>query len=245
MATGAWLASQAPVAWHWLDRQFPVRRIEVAGDLEADQARELGQWLAHRVQGGLLTVDLGGLRRAAKDRPWVREVRLRRSWPDTVSIRVQWHRAEARWRPADSKAWRLVSKRGVVFQPDASHGLGELPALVGARERLDELRQRLQTLRRRLGPGLTPTAIAVDARGGWTTVVNGRVRIRFGRHRWTHRLDRLMRVQKAWDLLEHGVARVDLRHLDGLAVAVWEGPKQGAGGSKQAETGGSLRTARR
>lgn len=246
IAAGAgWMVLQAAEIWAWLDHRFPVRRIEVAGEAGPDGARALGRWLGRRVDGGLLTMDLERLRRQAERRPWIREARLRRQWPDALWIRVRVHRAEARWRPGSGSDWRLLSERGAVFGPEWDEVYRDLPALVGPERRIDELLRRWRTLRERLGSDRAPTRLAVDARGGWTAELTGRVRVRFGRDRWQRRLERLVRVQEGWRLLDRRVERIDLRHPDGLAVAVREDPKQGADGSERAETGGSPRTARR
>lgn len=240
-----WLAIQGPVAWNWLDRQLPVERVEVMGDLEPDRARELGRWLASRIEGGLLTVNLDALRRAAVDRPRIREAWLRRSGLDAVGIRVERHRAVARWRPGSEGQWRLVSERGAVFRPQLRPGEKGLPALVGPRERLTELRRRLEELDRRLGSGLDPTRVAVDRRGSWIAEVNERIRVRFGTDRWSRRLDRLMQVQSGWDLLERRVERIDLRHPDGLAVALATDSDPEGDGAQATEAGGPPSRTRR
>lgn len=245
-AAGAgWLFVQWGQVWAWLDHQFPVRRIEVAGEPGPVGARELGRWVARRVDGGLLTVDLESLRRQAERRPWIREARLRRRWPDSLRIGVRAHRAEARWRPEPGSDWRLLSERGAVFRPGDTEDYRHLPALVGPERRIEGLLGRWRTLRQRLGPDPAPTRLAVDARGGWTAELDGGIRVRFGRDRWQRRLERLVRVQEGWRLLDRRVERIDLRHPDGLAVAVREDPEQGADGSERAETGGAPRTARR
>jgi len=240
-----WLALQGPMAWNWLDRQLPVERVEVTGDLDPDRARELGRWLASRIEGGLLAVDLDALRRAAVDRARIREARLRRSGLDAVRIRVERHRPMARWRPGGDHPWRLVSERGAVFRPRLRPGEKELPALVGPRERLPELRRRWEELDRRLGSDPEPTRVAVDQRGSWIAEVNERIRIRFGTDRWSRRLDRLMAVQSGWDLLERRVERIDLRHPDGLAVALATDSDRKGEGAPATEAGGPPSRTRR
>ncbi len=240
-----WLATQGPMAWNWLDRQVPVERVEVTGDLDPDRARELGRWLASRIEGGLLTVDLDALRRAAVERARIRQAWLRRSGLDAVRIRVERHRARARWRPGSERQWRLVNERGAVFRPQLRPEEEELPALVGPRERLAELHRRLEELDRRLGADLDPTRVAVGQRGSWSAQVNERVRVRFGTDHWSQRLERLLQVQSGWDLLERRVERIDLRHPAGMAVALAADSGQEGEGARPMEAGGPPPTTRR
>jgi cell division protein FtsQ len=221
----------------WLDDQFPVRSVAVAGELRHEDPRALGRWLAGRIEGGFFTADLEALRQAVADRPWVREASIRRSWPGTLRVTLAEHRASARWRPAPEGAWRLVSREGAVFRPARAAAAGEgLPALMGPRGRLDDLRRRRAALAARLGDDHRAGLLAVDARGDWRARVDDRVTVRFGRDHWQRRLDRLMRVARGWRLLDRRVARIDLRYPDGLAVALAEG--QG-NGDDEPNTGGA------
>jgi len=229
------LVGQRQAMAAWLDRQFPVRTVAVAGDLRHERPQALGRWLGRQVEGGFFTADLQRLRQAVVARPWVRDARLRRRWPGTLVVSVREHRAAARWRPGPDAGWRLVSRQGAVFRPRTAPAAGGLPELQGPRARLADLRARRALLAERLGSGHSVTRVAVDARGDWVAAVDGRVRVHFGRDHWDRRLDRLMRVERGWRLLERQVARVDLRYPDGLAVSLPEG----GGGEDGANTSGA------
>lgn len=230
--------SQAEVLLAWLDRKFPVTQLAVSGDLRHQDPEVLARWLGRRVDGGFFTADLPRLQRALQERAWVREVRLRRRWPGTLVVDVMEHRAAARWRPRPSADWWLLSERGAVFRPD-DKSVAELPDLEGPRARLGEMRDRLKLLVERLGEDQRVTALVVNARGDWTARLAAGITLRFGRDNWHRRLDRLVRVDRGWGLLERAVARIDLRYPDGMAVAVAEGarPKEGQG-NEQASTVG-------
>lgn len=237
-AVGA--ATQLGALGAWIDSRFPVKGVAVPEDLRHEDPEALARWLAGRLEGGFFTADLKGLQRALRQRPWIREARLRRRWPGTLVVGVTEHRPAARWRPGPSADWRLVSAQGALFRP-GEFAVKGLPRLEGPRARLGELRDRSAALAQRLGEGHRVAGLKVDARGDWTARLAAGMTVRFGRDNWSRRLDRLVRVDRGWGLLERAVRSVDLRYPDGIAVAVAEGarPKKGARqGQEQASTGG-------
>jgi cell division protein FtsQ len=245
-AGGVALAGQLDSARAWLDRQFPVTGVAVTGELAREAPEPMARWLAGQLDGGFFTADLNRLRRLVEARPWVREARLRRRWPGTLVVALREHRASARWRAGPAADWALVSRAGAVFRPRTLPAEGALPRLQGPRARLEELRARRAELAGRLGDGHRVSRVTVDARGDWTALVDGRVRVHFGRDHWRRRLARLKAVADGWRLLERRVARIDLRYPDGLAVALpkgADGPEgggsQGSGGQAGPNTGGS------
>ena len=228
----AGLGLVATAAGAWLDRQLPVRRVLVDGDLTHQDPQALGRWLGRRIRGGILTIDLGGLRRAVRKRPWIRDARLRRQWPDAVALRVTEHVPAALWRPGEEADWRMVSREGVVFRPRKIGDRPGLPRLEGPASRLGRLRARRADLEDRLAGKHAITRLTVDARGAWSARVDQRIILRFGRRHWPERVKRLLRVQSQWSLLGERVERVDLRYPDGLAVAIAGQGKEGPGGGE-------------
>ncbi|KPV39754.1 hypothetical protein AN478_10060 [Thiohalorhabdus denitrificans] len=213
----------------WLDRQSPVRKVAIGGDLRHTDPEALARWLGDRLQGGFFTVDLRRLKRQLEARPWVRSARIGRQWPDTLRVRVAEHSPRALW--SDGGPWFLVSREGTVFKPRDLDDEAGLPRLAGPRDRLGALLERLATLRARLEDHRV-SRLRVDARGAWSAEVDGRVLLRFGRRNWERRLNRFLRVEREWELLERTVSRIDLRYPDGLAVA----PEAEAGQGDRAAT---------
>ncbi|MFP4560780.1 MAG: cell division protein FtsQ/DivIB [Thiohalorhabdus sp.] len=211
-----WLAGMLDDTRDWFDRQTPVRKVAVGGDLRHTDPEALARWLGDRLRGGFFTVDLSRMKEELEARPWVRSARIGRQWPDTLRVRVAEHRPQALW--SDGGPWFLVSREGTVFKPrDLADG-SNLPRLSGPRDRLGALLDRLDTLRDPLESHRV-SRLQVDARGAWSAEVDGRILLRFGRRNWERRLDRFLRVEREWSLLDRPVRRIDLRYPDGLAVA--------------------------
>ncbi|MFA9461413.1 cell division protein FtsQ/DivIB [Thiohalorhabdus sp. Cl-TMA] len=211
---GLWANLDA--ARKWLDRQAPVRKVAMNGDFRHTDPQALARWMGDRLEGGFFTADLTRLQVRTEERPWIRSVRIRRQWPDTLRVRVEEQQPRALW--SHGGQWRLVNEAGVVFKPLGRGDPGDLPRLAGPRADLDALLERLAVLKERLG-GHRITRVRVDARGAWMAEVDGRVALHFGRRNWKQRLARFLRVEREWRLLERAVSRIDLRYPDGLAVA--------------------------
>ena len=116
---------------HWVMHSplLPLRYLVLQGDLthvtrvQAQSAARAG------AAGTFLSVDLDAVRRAFESLPWVRNVEVRRIWPDRIEVSIEEHVALARW-GADTQARRLVNTYGEVFEsdlPDASR----LPLFAG------------------------------------------------------------------------------------------------------------------
>lgn len=232
LAGGIWMVHRhAEGIQLWLERELPIRRVAVGGELERVEARELAGWIGQRLRGGFLTADLHRLRRQVERRPWVRKARLQRRWPDTLAVAVTEHRPAARWSP-DGERWWLVDRQGEVFKRHANERSGELPRLRGPRDRLEGLRERRGRLRRALSGEHRVSQMRVSQRGAWSARIDGSIRLRFGSHRFGERVRRLAAVQGEWGLLGRAIRGVDLRYPDGLAVAMTDNKDSVAKGGR-------------
>ncbi|MBK7815709.1 MAG: FtsQ-type POTRA domain-containing protein [Rhodocyclaceae bacterium] len=106
---------------------FPLRQVLVEGDVEQVTSAQLEQATRVALTGNFFTIDLDGARSAYEKLPWVRKAEVRRRWPDALELRIEEHRAVARWQQADGES-RLVNGFGEVF---AAASEADLPVLAG------------------------------------------------------------------------------------------------------------------
>ena len=76
---------------------FPVRTVEVTTPLQKTAKGEIEAALRGRIGGNFFAVSLAELRGALEQLPWVRQVTLRRVWPDCLEVALEEHVALARW----------------------------------------------------------------------------------------------------------------------------------------------------
>lgn len=192
---------------------FPVHTVRFGGDLEHVADAELRAAVSPHINGGLLSLDVGAVRAAVEARPWVAEARIRRVWPDALTVEVVEQTPVARW--GDDG---LLNAEGVVFRPDARPTA--LPLLAGPQGSATEVLAMFRRIRDALATrDLAVTGLTLDARRAWTARLAGGGELAFGHSRIPERLERLV---AAWPAIRErrtsGPEYIDLRYPNGLSV---------------------------
>jgi cell division protein FtsQ len=223
-AVGALVAG---VLWLMRSPLFPIRGIQLDGDLVRNNVPTIRANAAPRLAGNFFSVDLQQGREAFESVPWVRSAVVRRVWPDRLAVRLEEHRAAALWAGADSgeaAANRLVNSHGEVF--DANVGDVEddsLPTLEGpegSAAQMLALLQRLQPLLVRAD--LDIVRLHLSGRGSWRAEVDNGATIELGRgsdDEVMARTERFVRtLAAATSRWRAPLEYADLRHRDGYAL---------------------------
>ncbi len=216
-------ALAAGVLWLMRSPLFPIRAVQLDGELSRNNVPTIRANATPRLAGNFFSVDLQKGREAFESVPWVRRAVLRRVWPDRLAVRLEEHRAAALWAGEDG-ANRLVNSHGEVF--DANVGDVEddsLPTLEGpdgSAAQMLEMLEQLEPVLARADLGIV--RLHLSGRGSWRADVDTGASIELGRGSVDEvlaRSERFVRTLAAatakWRApLEHA----DLRHRDGYAV---------------------------
>jgi cell division protein FtsQ len=198
----------------WGDaRHWPIRWLEVAGDLERVTAAQVRAAAAQQAGEGFFGIDVDTARAAVEALPWVAGATVSRRWPDALYIEIRERRAVARWN-GDA----LIGASGARFEVAGTGGMQGLVELEGPEARLDEVFRRWRETASRLGPaGLEIRRVALDPRGSWRLELRGGHELLLGREALDERLQRYLAIRRG--LQQAGpIARVDLRYPNGVAV---------------------------
>lgn len=202
--------------------QWPIRWLDVEGDLARTSASQIRAAAVGEASGGFFAVDLQRVRTAVESLPWVARVEVSRHWPDALHIRVVEHRPVARWNESG-----LFSDRGDVFEVDGSEGMQGLAQLSGPESRRDEVLETWLDMRKTLNAvGLDIDELKVDDRGAWRVTLDNGLKVVLGREEMQHRLQRYVDVHRALNNDERRPRVVDMRYTNGLAVR-WAGDQTG------------------
>ncbi len=205
----------------------PVRAVLVAGEFHQLSRVALERAVAAEVVGvGFLAADVEAVRRAALALPWVREVSVRRVWPDRLQIAVVERGAVALWNGVS-----LLEEDGALFTPNAVDGVGALVTLAGPEGRHGEVLDRLRELEAAIaGSALAPIArVELEARGTWRVALADGAEVVLGHEQGARELARFARAATALtEAYPAGFARADLRYSNGFAVRWHEAPDAGA-----------------
>ena len=217
----------AGVLWLMRSPLFPIRAVQLEGELSRNNVPTIRANATPRLAGSFFSVDLQKGREAFESVPWVRRAVLRRVWPDRLAVRLEEHRAAALWAGesgGDGAASRLVNSHGEVF--DANVGDVEDDSLVtlegpeGSAAQMLEMLERLQPVLARADLGIV--RLHLSGRGSWRADVDTGASIEIGRGTADEvlaRSERFVRTLAAATAKWRApLAHADLRHRDGYAV---------------------------
>ena len=222
-AVGALIAG---VLWLMRSPLFPIRGIDLDGELARNSVPTIRANAAPQLAGNFFSVDLQQGRRAFESVPWVRRAVLRRVWPDRLAVRLEEHHAAALWDgPGEEQGVdKLVNSYGEVFEANIGDVEDDgLPTFAGPE---GSARQML-ALYRRLQPALALLQMNIEkmhlsGRGSWRLELDSGAAVELGRGSEDDvfaRADRFVRtltqVTGRW---RQPLEYADLRHAGGYAV---------------------------
>ena len=219
-AVGALIAG---VLWLMRSPLFPIRGIQLDGDLLRNNVPTIRANAAPRLAGNFFSVDLQQGRKAFESVPWVRHAVVHRVWPDRLAVRLEEHKAAALWVTEDGVD-RLVNSHGEVFDANVGDVEDEsLPQFEGP----EGSAAQMLALVRRLQPALARLDMEIErlhlsGRGSWRVDLDSGASIELGRgsdDEIIARTDRFVRTLAAATAKWRApLAYADLRHTDGYAV---------------------------
>jgi cell division protein FtsQ len=203
-----WLAIHLPV--------FALRHVEITGDAQHVTRAQVDAIVKSTVKGTFFTVDLRRMRVAFEKLPWVREVKLRRHWPDRLEVSMTEHVPLARWGSA-----ALVNTQGELFQ--AAYD-GKLPVFVGPPGTSKEIAIQYEFFHRNLAAiQARPVLVQLTPRRAWQVKLENGPTLELGRQDVEARLARFIAVHaRTLGTLNRRIDYVDLRYPNGFAVRIPE-----------------------
>jgi len=200
---------------------FPLRQVQVAVAPAQVQRAEIERVLASSLRGNFFSVNLDALRLALEKLPWVRRAEVRRQWPDGLELRLEEHRAVARWGEGTAQ---LVNSHGEVFYAANAQNQGPLPVFHGPQDAAPEVLKRHREFAGALAPiGRDPRVVSLSPRLAWQVKLDDGMLLELGREQARAPIvARLERFVAAYPQLMHASpARplaVDLRYPNGFAL---------------------------
>lgn len=203
-----WLVVRMPV--------FALRQVELTGAAQHVTRAQVETIVRNEMKGTFFTLNLPRVRRAFEKLPWVREVKLRRHWPDRLEVSVIEHVALARW-----GSLALVNTHGEIFHAAYE---GKLPTFAGPAGTSKEIAIQYDLFRRNFAAiGAAPVLVRVTPRRAWQVRLEGGPTIELGREDVEARLARYIDVhERTVGALKRRIDYVDLRYAHGFAVRIPE-----------------------
>ena len=210
--------------WFAADR-WPVRQLQVQGELSHVSGEELKNAVAPSLRAGFFALDLDRVRTAVAALPWVAQVEARKRWPDTLELRVLELHPVAHWGEG-----RLLGGDDRLFVVPGADAVPNLPHLAGPDDRVAEVIAFYGEAQRDFAPFHLPVdSVELSERGSWTLVLANGASIVIGRDAPGQRLARFIAVMpKLLGGRAAGFTYADLRYSNGFAVKWADAPAPAA-----------------
>jgi cell division protein FtsQ len=191
---------------------FPLKEVKVDGTLHHVTRDQIKLIVGRHLRGNFFTLDLVQARNAFQKLPWVRNVSVRRRWPDKLEVTIEEHRELARWGNI-----ALVNTYGELFHAASD---SELPVFYGPGDGVDEVAEYYGKFSEQLKPtGMRVMQLALSPRRAWEIGTDSGMVIELGREQMEARLDKFVHVYaKTLGGLNVRLAYADLRYPNGFAV---------------------------
>jgi len=208
------------ISWALRQPAFAFRDVVIVTPPERASPAHLEAAVREELTGTFFTMNLDRARGAFARVPWVRNVALRRQWPQRLEVTIEEHIPLARWNEAE-----LVNTQGEVFAADYNDVLPQFDGPDGTSAqvagRYGEWKETLSQL------GLALDGVRLSPRGGWRLAARtaaGPLAIELGREDPTARLQHFATAYgRTIDTLARSGTRiehVDLRYRNGFAATV-------------------------
>lgn len=197
---------------------FPLREITVHGTLAHTSAAQIEQATRGRIAGNFFSVDLAAVRQGIEQLPWVRQVNVRRVWPDGLEVTIEERVALAHW--GDDAMVDIYGER-FAAQSDAA-----LPVLAGPAGTEAEVTRRYRRFAALLAPLGDPLErVILTPRFAWRLKLQSGLSLVLGRDTGEIPVEkRLARFVAVYPQTLGKIAQrheyVDLRYPNGFALRV-------------------------
>jgi cell division protein FtsQ len=199
---------------------FPLREVRITHAIAHVTRAQIEAIVAREVNGNFFTLDLERARSGFEKLPWVRNVNVRRQWPDRLDVSLEEHVPLGRW-GTDA----LVNTYGELFGAafDATPAR-ELPLFVGPPGSAKEIAIQYAYFSRSLAAlGLVPVQVQVSPRRAWQVRLSTGTTLQLGREHVEARLDRFVAAyERTIGRLQRRLSYVDMRYPNGFAVGIPE-----------------------
>jgi len=195
--------------------RWPIRWLDVDGTFERVSAEQVRASLLPLVEGSFFTVNTPMMKETISAMPWVANVAVQKSWPDTIQVTVFEHAPVAHW-----IGGYLLDGAGRTFLVPGADDIQGLPWLESPEGQLELVFENWKKFDDNLATiGQQVERLTLDARGSWSARLSGGTEVKFGKGDIFKNLDTLV---STWSGLMQDKAvppvSVDLRYTNGFAV---------------------------
>lgn len=196
--------------------RWPMRHLRVSGEFNLVTDQQVRETVLPNVNKGYFAVNLEQVRQNISALPWVKQVDVRKHWPDRLEVTVAEYKPLARWGEKN-----LLAENGEIFAIPKNVKF-KLPVFEAPDANASDIMSFYSYAKPLfLTMGLQVQSIRMSARGSWSLTLSDGMEIEVGRGEPQQRLARFARLmpQIKNDEQNRQLVRVDLRYTNGFALS--------------------------
>ncbi|MDC9593712.1 cell division protein FtsQ [Xenorhabdus sp. IM139775] len=210
---GGWMT----LDWMKDPNRLPLSKLVLTGELHYTTDDDVRQAiLSLRSPGTFMTQDVNVIQEKIEQLPWIRQVTVRKQWPDELKIHLVEYVPYARWNDT-----QLLDAEGRVFSlPVERSAHGQYPLLYGPEGKEKDVLDKYHYIAPFLEKHqMKLKAVIMTARHSWQLILDNDIRLELGNRA---EIGQVRRFVELYPVLlkntEKRVAYVDLRYDSGAAV---------------------------
>jgi len=219
VATIIW-STMAVLSWMDDAKRLPLSQLVVTGDRHYTTNDDIRQAILSLGEPGtFMTQDVNVIQQQIERLPWIKQVSVRKQWPNELKIHLVEYVPVAHWNDV-----HMVDAEGESFSlPLERVAKQKMPLLYGPEGSEQDVLQGYQEISQVLAAGkFTVKSVSMTARHSWQVTLDDDTRLDLGRDDRTARLQRFMelypRFQQQGEADKKRISYVDLRYDSGAAV---------------------------
>lgn len=204
---------------------FALRAVKLTDAPQRASVERIEATVRRELRGNFFTADLGRLKQALEQLPWVRKAAIHRSFPWALEVKLEEQQAVAHWNDT-----ALVNRFGEVFEVGEYADDGSLPAFYGQAGTTPEILQMYAALSDQAKPlRRSITTVGLSPRYSWSVKLDNGLLLELGRGEVEKRLGRFVAAYPyTVGSAQRDASYVDLRYRNGFAVR-YSGAEKPAG----------------
>jgi len=191
---------------------LPIKQISIIGEYQHIDKEQVDLIANEYIEGNFFSINLDQTRHAFKKLAWVREIAIRKKFPDTLEVTIEEHKPIARWGRVG-----LVNSYGEIFNAASQE---ELPSFIGYETFVKEMTLKFMEMNKILSKELMQVGtITLSERLSWEVITDNQVRVILGKDNIIKKLNLFTNnYQNILAELKNRIEYVDLRYKDGFSV---------------------------
>lgn len=193
----------------------PFRSVVIEGNFRHIDTAGIRSIVEPYLGAGFFGVNVGDIKLALQDIPWLYKTTVRRVWPDEIHITIDEQTAVARWGEDG-----LINPESKVFFPGDLDTIEGLPQFQGPPDTESSVMESYLGMSDVLKPyNLSIAGLTLDERRAWHVSLNNGVKLVLGRHSAMERLQRFVRFYPGvLASKSQMIEEIDLRYTNGFVV---------------------------